>query len=183
MTAHREDAVLTEKRFRRVPRPSTDRAGPERDSGSAVRLGEPRDRDAVDVLQGEAAQRVEQPGEVAGGGSEGVGGVQGGEEVFIEVAGVAGEMTFQEDGETLRVRIGTETVTQAAAGAGEDGGGELGGFFFGEDGGGRASATAAGIRTGERHAHRPLVADVGRRCNVAVDADLGTAEKVPGRRA
>ena len=92
--------------------------------------GEPRDGDAVDVLQGETSHGVEQPGEVARCGGEGVGGVQGGEEVFIEVAGVAGEVAFQKDGKALRVRIGAETVAQAAAGAGEDGGGELGGFFL-----------------------------------------------------
>jgi len=79
------------------------------------------------VLQGETSHGVEQPGEVAGCGGEGVGGVQGGEEVFIEVAGVAGEVAFEEDGKALRVRIGAESVAQAAAGAGEDGGGELGG--------------------------------------------------------
>jgi len=91
------------------------------------------------VLQSEASEGIEEPGEIAGGGSEGVDGVQGGEEVFVEVAGVAGEVAFEEDGKALRVRIGAETVAQAAAGAGEDGGGELCGFSSREDGGGEAS--------------------------------------------
>ena len=62
------------------------------------------------MLQGEASQGVEEPGEVPRGGGESVDGVQGGEEVFVEVAGVAGEVAFEEDGKALRVQIGAEAV-------------------------------------------------------------------------
>jgi len=81
---------------------------------------------------------IEDEGEVAGGGHEGVENVQGSHEVFVEELGVAGETAVQEDGVALRVGIRGEAVAEAAAGAGEDGGGEVGGFSSLEEGGGGA---------------------------------------------
>jgi hypothetical protein len=101
-------------------------------------FGQPSHRDRVDVLEGEASHGVEEEGEVAGGGHEGVDDVQCGDEVFVEELGVAGEATVQEDGVAVRVGIGAEAVAEAASGAGEDGGGELGGFSSLEKGGGGA---------------------------------------------
>jgi hypothetical protein len=116
----------------RTTRPPADLLREDDRSLRRVKLCEPGDGDPVDVLEGEATQGVEQPGEVAGCGGEGVDGVQGGEEVFVEVAGVTGEEAFQEDGKALLVWIGAEPVAQAPAGARENGGGELCRFFLRE---------------------------------------------------
>jgi hypothetical protein len=103
------------------------------DRQSGDLFGQASDGDLVDVLEGEASHGVEDEGEVAGRGEEGVEDVQGGYEVFVEELGVAGDATVQEDGVALSVCIRAKAIAEAAAGVGEDGGGELGGFFSLED--------------------------------------------------
>ena len=100
---------------------------------SGYLFGEARDSNPFDVLEGEASHGVEDEGKVAGSGHEGVEDVQRGHEVFVEELGVACDATVQEDGVALRVWGGAEAIAEAAAGAGEAGGGELGGFFSLED--------------------------------------------------
>ena len=105
---------------------------------SGALFGQSRDCDLVDVLEGETSHGGEQVGEVAGSGHEGVDDVQSGKEIFVEEEGVAGEVAVQEDLVAFGVGIVTESVAKAAAGTGENGGDELGGFNSLEDGGGGA---------------------------------------------
>ena len=93
------------------------------------------------MIEGEASHGVEQEGEIPRRGHEGVEGVQGGDEVLPEVLGVADDAAVLEDGMAAVVRVGAEPVAEASAGAGEDGGGEEGGFSALEGGGGDGAGT------------------------------------------
>jgi len=88
------------------------------------RFGEAGDGDLVDVLEGEASDRVEEEGEVAlGDAMRAAATFKAALKPFPEILRVPDDLAVLDDGLAAVVRVGGETDPQTAE-AGEDGGAE-----------------------------------------------------------